>query len=58
MDKGFLGYPASYGGSARWYRSRTKDGFGGETLGQPNRWKVAFLDGYRCTSCRLVLMRY
>lgn len=58
MAEGFLGYPAYFGGRARWYRRKTRQGFGGESLGAPNLWQVSYLDAFRCASCRLVVMRY
>ncbi len=58
MQEGFLGYPAHYGSRARWYRRKTKLGFGGEALGEPNFWQVAYLDAFRCAACRLVVMGY
>jgi hypothetical protein len=48
----------SFIGGARWTRERTRLAIGGEGLVAPDAWGNVYLDGFRCPSCRLLVLAY
>ncbi len=57
MEAGFLVAESMLGG-AKWMRERTRLAVGGEPIQPPDSWGNVYLAGLRCTSCRLLTLRY
>ncbi len=59
MEPGYLGVETSEFTPPSWFREKTLAGTGGEKI--VSRWSLsgmAYLEGYRCRSCRVVTVRY
>lgn len=57
MEKGLLA-AESFVGGAKWVKERTRLALGGEPLVPPDRWGNVYLDGFRCTACRILALTY
>ena len=57
MEKGLLA-AESFVGGAKWVKERTRLALGGESLAPPDRWGNVYLDGFRCTGCRILALSY
>ena len=57
MEKGLLA-AESFVGGVKWVKERTRLALGGESLAPPDRWGNVYLDGFRCTGCRILALSY
>ncbi len=45
-------------GGAKWHKKRSTLALGGEKIGDYTRGGMVWFDGYRCPTCRLLLLKY
>ena len=45
-------------GGAKWHKSRSVLATGGESIGDYTAGGMVWLDGARCPTCRLLVLRY
>ncbi len=57
MDRGYLVAESLLGG-AKWTARKTKLAAGGQRLVDPDGWGNVYLPGFRCSSCRILSLRY
>ena len=57
MEPGVLGAESLVGG-AKWMRKRSRLAIGGEGLSSPHTWGNVYFDGFRCRSCRVLVLEY
>ena len=57
MEPGVLGAESLVGG-AKWMRKRSRLAIGGEGLASPDTWGNVYFDGFRCRSCRVLVLEY
>ena len=57
MKSGYLVAESLLGG-AKWTRRKTRLAAGGEAVVRPDAWGNVYLGGFRCESCRTLVLRY
>ncbi len=57
MEQGFI-VAENFVEGARWVRQKTRLGTGGEQIVKPDALGNQYIPGFRCTSCRLMLLLY
>ena len=57
MVKGYLVAEAFVDG-AKWMTEKSRLARGGEILIKPDGWGNVYMDAYRCTGCRRVIVQY
>lgn len=57
MVKGFL-VAESFLEGAKWTLQKTRLALGGEVLAKSDGFGNVYIDGFRCASCRLVILHY
>ncbi len=57
MVKGFL-VAESFVEGAKWMTERSRLARGGEVLVKPDGWGNVYMDAYRCTGCRRIIVQY
>jgi hypothetical protein len=57
MEPGFLGTERIFS-DVSWFKERTMFGTGGESLSIKDKMGMIYIDGYRCTSCKTLLLKY
>ena len=57
METGSVGM-MSYVGGAAWYRERSTLALGGQTIVKSPLGGMIWLDGLRCTKCRVLQLNY
>ena len=57
MEKGFL-VAENFVEGARWTAQKTRFGTGGEKLVPPDALGNQYIQGFRCTGCKLLLLFY
>lgn len=57
MESGYL-RAESFIGGAKWTRKKTLLGVGGEPIVGTDPGGNVYLPGFRCTSCRVLTLRY
>ncbi len=45
-------------GGAKWHRNRSMLALGGEKIGDYTSGGMVWFDGFRCPTCRLLLLKY
>lgn len=57
MEQGYL-VSESFVSGVKWMREKTRLTLGGEPIQPPDSWGNVYLAGLRCSTCRLVTLRY
>ena len=57
MEAGSVAAESLVGG-AKWHKSRSTLALGGEKIGDYTTGGLVWFDGFRCSKCRILLMRY
>lgn len=57
MEQGYL-VSESFVSGVKWMREKTRLALGGEPIQPPDSWGNVYLAGLRCSTCRLVTLRY
>lgn len=57
MEDGYLGSESFIGG-AKWFKKKSKLGAGGEPVAKPGRLGMVYIEGERCSACKLLLLHY
>jgi len=57
MEQGYLVAESMLSG-AKWMQEKTRLAIGGERLQPPDSWGNVYLAGLRCSTCRLLTLRY
>jgi hypothetical protein len=57
MEQGFLGTERIFSDVA-WFKQKTTFGFGGESLELKDRLGMVYIEGSRCSECRILDLHY
>jgi len=59
MERGYVWAESTIGGyGPKWFMNKSRSAIGGELLVRQDLWGNAWIEGYRCTSCRTLGLRY